>query len=235
MALLPATNLWATPALSIVEDIPLPGRATRFDYQSFDPQTKRLYFAHMGDGEVVVFDTVSRKLIAHLPDFPNATGVLIIPELRRLFVSVPGNHEVAVLDTGSLTVIARIPAGQFPDGLAYAPHVGKVYVSDERGGKEIVINARTNQRIGAIAMDGEVGNTQYDSVSRQILANVQTRNQLIVIDPQADKIVARHPLSGGGGPHGLLIVAPKRLAFVACEADSTLLVVDLDTFAVKQT
>ena len=38
-----------TPVLTKLADVPLPGRATRFDYQSFDPKTKTLFIAHMGD------------------------------------------------------------------------------------------------------------------------------------------------------------------------------------------
>ena len=79
-----------------------------------------------------------------------------------------------------------------------------------------------------------MSNTQYDVGSHQILANVQTRNQIVVIDPVSQKIVGRHALVGGDSPHGLLIVAPKRLAFAACEGNSKLLVVDLETFQVKQ-
>ena len=130
--------------------------------------------------------------------------------------------------------MARIPAGKFPDGLAYSPETGKVFVSDERGGKETVIEAKTNRRLNTIDMGGEVGNTQYDAGAHRILANVQTRNQVVVIDPQTEKIVGRHTLAGGESPHGLLIVADKRLAFAACEGDSKLLVVDLATFEVKQ-
>jgi hypothetical protein len=65
-----ATSLGAgstAPTLVTVADIPLPGRATRFDYQGFDPKTKMLYLSHMGDGELVVFNTESRKVVAHLP------------------------------------------------------------------------------------------------------------------------------------------------------------------------
>jgi hypothetical protein len=36
--------------LKTVADIPLPGGATRFDYQSLDPATGRLYLSHMGGG-----------------------------------------------------------------------------------------------------------------------------------------------------------------------------------------
>ena len=43
--------------LKHVADIPLPGGATRFDYQSLDADAGRLYFSHMGDGKLMVFDT----------------------------------------------------------------------------------------------------------------------------------------------------------------------------------
>jgi YVTN family beta-propeller protein len=224
----------ASSALRTVADIPLPGHASRFDYQSLDPTTKTLYLAHMGDGKLVVFNAKARKVIANLPGFPSVTGVLFVPELHRVFASVPREHEVVVVDTQTLKVTARIPGGEFPDGLAYAPDPHKIFVSDERGGIETVIDAEKNQRIATIDLGGEVGNTQYDPIARQILANVQTRNELVVIDPMTDKIVARHKLTGGSGPHGLLIDAPKRLAFAACEHDAKLLVIDLNTFDVKQ-
>jgi DNA-binding beta-propeller fold protein YncE len=233
-ALLAIHSRAGSPTLSTIVDVPLPGGATRFDYQSFDPKTKMLYIAHMGDGELVVFNTQTRKVIANLSGFPTVTGVLAIPELHRVFASAAGSHEVAVLDTEALKIVARVPAGKFPDGLAYSPETGKVFVSDERGGKETAIDTKTNRRVRTIDMGGEVGNTQYDAGAHHILANVQTRNQVVVIDPQTEKIIGRHALAGGESPHGLLIVATKRLAFAACEGDSKLLVVDLDTFEVKQ-
>ncbi len=159
---------------------------------------------------------------------------MAVPELQRVFVSVPGDREVAVIDVPSLKVVARVPAGEFPDGLAYAPAANRIFVSDERGKREIVIDARTTRSIDTIGLGGEAGNTQYDSVAHQILVNVQTRNQLVVIDPLTAEIVARHPLPGGERPHGLLVVPDKRLAFVACEGDAKLLVVELAAFAVTQ-
>src|SRR5438132_14393757 len=99
--------------LKHVADIPLPGGATRFDYQSLDADAGRLYFSHMGDGELMVFDTRTEKLVSHLPGFPTMTGVLVVPALKRVYGSVTKNHEVAVVDTESLTVVARIPDGRF--------------------------------------------------------------------------------------------------------------------------
>src|SRR6266545_4919891 len=52
----------ATPSagqiqLSTVADVQLPGDTSRWDYQAIDPQSHRLFIAHLGAGEVVVYDT----------------------------------------------------------------------------------------------------------------------------------------------------------------------------------
>jgi hypothetical protein len=52
------------PILRLVADVPLPGSPSRFDYQSFDPTTGRLYIAHMGAGELLAFDTRTRQIVA---------------------------------------------------------------------------------------------------------------------------------------------------------------------------
>ena len=78
-------------------------------------------------------------------------------------------------------------------------------------------------------MGGDVGNTQYDAVSKHIFVNVQTRRQLIEIDPETDKIVARIDLPGAEGNHGLLIEPKQRRAFIACEGNAKLLVLDLES------
>jgi hypothetical protein len=168
-----------------VADIPLPGGTTRFDYQSLDAAAGRLYFSHMGDGELMVFDTEKDKLITRLPGFPTMTGVLVVPSLKRVYGSVTKNHEVAVVDTEALKIIKRISDGKFPDGLAFSPETKKLYVSDESGGVDTVIDTTTNEKLRAIPLGGEAGNTQYDPTSHLIYVAVQTRNQLVAIDPQA--------------------------------------------------
>ena len=43
--------------LTKVADVPMPGPAVRFDYQSLDADHGRLYIAHMNADQLVVFDT----------------------------------------------------------------------------------------------------------------------------------------------------------------------------------
>jgi DNA-binding beta-propeller fold protein YncE len=217
----------AEPLLKKVADIPLPGGTTRFDYASIDPDAHRLYFSHMGDGELMVFDTASEKLIAHLPGFGTMTGVLVVPSLQRVYGSVTKNHEVAVVDAKSLVVLKRIPAGRFPDGLAYSPEAMKLYVSDESGGQDTVVDTKTNTALLSIPLGGEAGNTQYDPTSHLILVAVQTLNQLVAIDPATDKIVAHYDLRMGQHPHGFYVDGPRNEAYISCQDDNKLIVFDL--------
>jgi DNA-binding beta-propeller fold protein YncE len=219
--------------LKPVADIPLPGRPTRFDYQSLDPTTGRLYLSHMEDGEVVVFDTNTNKILANIPGFPTVTGVLVIPSLKSLYASVAHNHEVVVLNTEKLVITKRIKAGNFPDGLAYSPETHKLFVSDENGGVETVIDTQRNDRVNSIAMNGEVGNTQYDPVAHLIYACGQTRDELVAINPETDTIQARYHLRGGGHPHGLAIDDQHRKAYIAGQGDNRLLVFDMKTHTIE--
>lgn len=224
----------AHPFLRQIADIPLPGGATRFDYQSLDPTTGRLYLSHMGDGKLVVFDTRRNKPVTSLAGFPGVTGVLAMPALKEVYASVTGNHEIAVVNTQTLSVEKRIADGRFPDGIAYAPETQKIFVSDEMGCVETVIDTKTNQRVETIPMRGEVGNTQYDPISKRIYACVQTENELVSIDPATDKIEARFFLKGGRHPHGLYIDAERAKAYIACDGNNRLLVFDLKSHAIEQ-
>jgi YVTN family beta-propeller protein len=214
--------------LRTVRDVPLSGGTTRFDYQSFDPNTSRLYIAHLGDGTMVVFDTNKEILVGDVKNLPRVHGILAVPELHRVYASATGSNELAVIDDNTLQVVARAPAGDYPDGIAYAPKVNKIYVSDLHGKTDTVIDAKTNQRLTAISLGGGAGNTQYDSVSEHIFVTVHGQNELAEIDPNKDQVIARHPLPGCSESHGLLIDSEHRLAFIACEGNAKLAVFDLE-------
>jgi YVTN family beta-propeller protein len=220
--------------LTHVADIPLPGRASRLDYESYDPDRHLLFIAHLGDSEVIVFDTQNSSVVARIGSIAAVHGVLVVPEQSRVYASATGSNEVVAIDEATLKITARIPGGVYPDGMAYAPDTRKLYVSDETGRTETVIDTQTNRRTSTIPLDGEVGNTQYDAASRHIFVNVQSRQQLVEIDPSNDEIVARIDLPGAKGNHGLYIVPQRHLAFIACEDNDRLLTLNLLTRRVVQ-
>jgi DNA-binding beta-propeller fold protein YncE len=223
------------PGLKLVREVALPGPANRFDYQSFDPATGRIYMNHMNVGRTIVFDANSNKVITEIMDLPRATGVWAVPSHHQVYVSAAGAHEVAIIDDRTLKVTSRVGGIQFPDGIAYAHGADKVFVSDESGGTDVVIDPNTSKKRSTIELGGEAGNTHYDSVSHCILVAVQTRNQMVAIDPVSERIVQRYDLPGSDHPHGFTLDEDGRLAFISCEGNGALLIVDLRTMKVIQT
>lgn len=211
--------------LKTVATVPLPGGASRLDYASVDSQSHRLYIAHLGGGLVIVFDTKTRHVVKTIAA-PGAHGVLAVPALGRVFATATDSHKLLTIDERTLKVIASAPAGDYPDGIAWDPDRRRVYVSDETGGILTVFGA-AGRRLATVQLGGEAGNVQYDSGSQRVFVDVQSRNDLAVIDPRTERVTRRVALPGCRHPHGLLIDASRRLAFVACDTNATLLTLDL--------
>jgi DNA-binding beta-propeller fold protein YncE len=184
----------------------------------------------MDAGQLLFFD-LRRRRVTRTIAAPGVHGVIAVPELHRLYASATDARQLFTIDSRTGKVIARAPAGRYPDGLAYDPREREVFVSDEVGGIEAVLNA-AGRRTGTVDLGGAAGNVQYDPKSGNVLVAVQSRNDLVVIDPVADRIIRRVPLAGCDHPHGLNVDSPRRLAFVACDGNAALLTLDLNTMKV---
>jgi DNA-binding beta-propeller fold protein YncE len=230
-----ASQLAGEAAFRTVAEVPMPGPAVRFDYQSLDRTTGRLYIAHMNADQLVVFDVKERKTIANLDGFTRVHGIWAVPELGRVYASVTGEKRVDVVDMKTLKVVGQAGPVVYPDGLAYAPGPKRVFVSDEHGDADAVIETQTNRLLKTIPLGGGAGNTVYDPGSRRILVAVHETGELLEIDPGEMLIVGRHILPGIERPHGVSVDAEHRLAFVAGEGNQTLAVVDLTTMKVIAT
>lgn len=221
--------------LTKVTDIPLPGPAVRFDYQSLDRTQGRLYLAHMNADQLVVFDVKKREVIANLNGFPRVHGVWAVPELSRVYASATGEHKLVVVDMKTLKTIATAGPINYPDGIAYAPGPKRVFVSDEHGDADAVVDATTNSLIATIPLGGGAGNTVYDPGSGHILVAVHDKNELVAIDPATAKIIAHYPMPGIESPHGIALDLDGRRAFVAGEENNKVALVDLTKMKVLGT
>ncbi len=215
--------------LTEIADVPMPGPAVRFDYQSLDAEHGRLYISHMNANQLVVFDTKTQQVVANLDGFMRVHGVLAVPEIGRVYASVTGDRKVAAVDMQTLKIIGTSGPVTYPDGLAYSPAAKRIFVSDEHGGVDAVLDTANNKLLASIPLGGGAGNTVYDPGSGHILVAVHGKNDLVSIDPASMKIVSRSPLPGIRNPHGIALDLDSRLAFIAGEENHSLAVFDLKT------
>jgi DNA-binding beta-propeller fold protein YncE len=214
--------------LQVVGDFPLTGSASRFDYASMDPSRDVLWLAHMGDGSVEAFDVKADRVTLTVPISPSASVRGILVARGKVYAAAQGLGAVVVLDAADGKRVATIPGGDV-DGLAYDPTTQRIFVSDEGGGRDVVIDACADRAIGGVALGGEAGNTQYDEVSHHILVGVQTRDQLVEVDPAALKVVRRYALPGCHSSHSVAVDAEARAAYVGCQQNARVVRLGLRT------
>lgn len=214
--------------LRIVTDIPLNGGTTRFDYESLDPQRRRLFIAHMGDDSVVAVDVDRRRVLGIVQQTRRVRGVLVVPALRRVFAAAEADGAVIAIDEGTLHVLRRIRAGDV-DGLAYDPKIKRLFVSDEAGAAVTVIDAVSLTRLTSIHIGGEAGNTVFDNQAGRIMTADQSTNALVIIEPSSGAIERRIPLPGCAQAHGVAIDGQSQRAFIACQGNAMLVAVDLNS------
>ena len=216
--------------LKTVATVPLPGGASRLDYASVDSQRHRLFIAHLGGGLVIVFDTKTRRVVKTIPA-PGAHGVLVVPELGRVFATATDSHELLTIDERTLKVVARAPAGDYPDGIAWDPgSPPRVRLGRNRRRRDGIQRRRQSARDRPARRRG-----RKRPVRRRLAP--RARGRPVAKRPRRDRPAfrARHAPRGATRlptSHGLLIDAPKRLAFVACDGNAALLTLDLDRLKV---
>jgi len=222
-------------ALRTVGQISLPGDTSRFDYASLDPQRGLLFIAHLGASEVVEVDVRANRVVRTIRNVSEVHGVLVVPALHRVYATATGSNQMISLDENTGAVLTTSPTGDYPDGLAYDPHRNTVWTTNETGRSETVIDAATGAVRGTVILGSDVGNVVYDPQTDRMMVDAQSRNELAVIDPTTLGITRHVALPGCEHDHGLALDPANRLAFIACDANATLLTVDLNTWRVTGT
>jgi DNA-binding beta-propeller fold protein YncE len=205
----------------------MPGPAVRFDYQDVDTDHRRLYIAHLGANRVVAVD-VDRLTVAGTVDkTAGVHGVRVAPDLDRVFATATDSDQVVAIQASSLAVAGRTATGRFPDGVAYDSTNRAVFVSNKDDGSETVLDASTLAVRRTVRLAGEVGNVIWDRAEQRMLVAARTPEQLLLLDPDTGQVTGRVDLPGCSGAHGVAVDPATHTAFVACERNARLAVVDL--------
>lgn len=179
----------------------------RFEFQAIDPRTRLLFIAHTGpsperesqvnsafdldtgmktDGNVVVFDTVHKKIVDLLP-IPQVTGLVVASDLHKVFAADSHDSRVFVIDEETFTYTSfALQHFDHPNALEYdardhlllvsnpgmPAHPSTSLVIARKNQNITIVDALTNRIRGRIALgiDGKwgdaIGYLRYDPALR---------------------------------------------------------------------
>ena len=210
-----------------VSETTLSGGPVRFDYTALDAERGRLFIAHMGAGELIEVDVRAHAVVRTLPNLPDIHGVIVVPEKHRVYATATANNQLVAIDEDSGQVVFRAPTDTYPDGLAYDPIRHTVWTTNESAGTQTVIDADSGAFRATVPLGGEVGNVVYNPSTDRMVVAVQGRNDLALVDPVSFAVRVRIPTPGCDHPHGQVLDVTDQVMFVGCEANATMVTVDL--------
>ena len=191
------------PGYSILNKIKLPGDGG-WDYLSVEETgTGRLFVSH---GTMVqVVDLKTGQLSATINDTPGVHGIAIATDLNKAFISVGRNASVKVVDLKTLATIADVKVtGENPDAIMYDKFSGKVFVFNGRTSNATAIDAKTNEVIGTIALEGKPEFPVSDN-NGNVFVNIEDKSLISVIDAKTLKVTKSWPIAPGEEASGLAL------------------------------
>ena len=212
-----------------------------FDFMSMDTQTHLLFIAHSGpatdreqqvnpqfnpatdakyDGNVVVFDTVQKKVVALL-NIPQVAGIVVAQDLHKVYAADANDNLIYAIDEKTMHYSPiSLQDNDSPDGVAYDQPDHLILVSDpgipptpdsniieRKNQNETIINASTDKVVARIPLgvDGQwgddVGHVRYDPglhrafVAVQQLADPNSPNPNLLPPPGTAWLVEFDPVT----------------------------------------
>jgi DNA-binding beta-propeller fold protein YncE len=227
---------YTPPLLGVLHkrgDVRLPGavgslyRPSRLDEAEFDPATRRVYVAHQREGAVDVVDVAGMRVVGTVTGIPHVHALRLAADLGKLFATATIDDQVVTIDIAGLRVTGRTATGRFPDSMAYDAVHHLLIVSNRQDGSDTIIDARTGTVVRTVALGTQVGEAVYDPTSGDVLVAVDRPDELVAVDASTGAVRGHSLLPGCVGPHGVAVDGPAGVAFVACQTNHRLAMVDL--------
>jgi DNA-binding beta-propeller fold protein YncE len=180
----------------------IPYATGKFDFLEIDGARRRLLAAHEKSGTADFFDLKTYQLLARVETGP-AVDIAPDPVSGSYFVSASEQKKVVVVDGDAFKVLKEIPMDGELDALLFDPANRRVYVTNDEGSHVWSIDADSGKVASTIDIPGAPEYMLYDSKADRIYLNIKGTNEIVVIDPSKDTIVAHWPTAPATKPHGL--------------------------------
>jgi YVTN family beta-propeller protein len=194
-----------------------------WDAISADEPTGRLFVSH---GTMVqVVDESNGNLLGTIPDTKGVHDVALADDLNKGFTSNGRDSSVTVFDLQSLKVLDKINIGaRNPDAILYDPFTHRVFTFNGGSSNSTVIDAKTDEVIGTIPLNGKPEFAVTDGAGR-IYVNLEDKSQIAVIDPSSMQVLNVWSISPGESPTGIALDNESRRLFSVC-GNETMVILD---------
>jgi DNA-binding beta-propeller fold protein YncE len=216
LGLAPAQAAAGSSGLHVVGKIAGPDGG--WDYASFDPARDRVYVAH--GSSVFMIDAATGKATPNFAAGNHLHAVVPVPNSNLIVTTNSGDMTAKIIDARTGKLITSIPMPKDTDSAIYDPHTGTVAVIGGDGGTITLVDPKTAKTVAQIMEGGQLEYAVPDGRGR-LFINDEQKNEIVVVDLDARKVVAHWPMAGCMRPTGLAYVSGHRL-ISSCQSVATI-------------
>lgn len=191
------------------------GGAGGWDYLALDQSAQHLYVSR--SDRVIVLDAHDGKQVGVIDGLSGVHGIALADDLHRGFISNGHANTVTVFDPATLKVMQTVDVGaKDPDAILYDPFSQRVFTFNGDSNDASVIDAASGKLLGHVALPGRPEFAVSDGQGH-VFDNIESKNELVEIDPRAMKVTAVWPLKDCDSPSGLAIDVAHHRLFSVCQ------------------
>jgi YVTN family beta-propeller protein len=211
------------PGYHLVDSIQI-GGVGRWDYAAYDATNKVLYVSHVD--EIDAIDPNAKTTLATMPAH-GSHGIVVATEFNRGFFTNGKSNTVSVFDLKTHATIQEVTVGQKPDAIVYDSATKRIFAMCGGSDAISVLDAATGLVLGSIDLGGGPEFGVADGKGH-VFVNLEDKNETLMLDAKAMKILHRWKLGGGEAPAGMAMDIKHNRLFVGCH-NSKMIVLDAKT------
>jgi len=211
---------------TLEQTIPLEGVKGEFDHFALDAAKQRLFLAASGNGTVEVMDLAAGKKVQEIGGLKEPHGLLFLPDSKELVVASGGDGKCIFYDD-SLKPVASVDGMPDADNIRYDAKTKKIYVAYGEGAIA-VIDASTHKKVGEIALKKHPEFFELEQNGPRIFVNVPGTQDVVVIDRQGLRELAKWPIKGEANIP-LALDEPEHRLYVVTRKPAKLFVIDTES------
>ncbi len=190
---------------------------TAFDHGAFEPESRRVFIAHMARDRLEVVEADTNRHVATLDGFPEAAGV--VAGEGCVLVTSRGSASMAWVDARTLETRAVLNTGPRPNGVAFVSPLNAAAVAcigDETHKPQLQVLGLEGKRRWSIDLPGRPRWCAIDANAERVFLAIREPSMVLVARlPELNAV--QHWLLPSGGAHGLDIDHGAGLLYVACD------------------
>ncbi len=195
-----------------------PGSA--FDHGAFEPESRRVFIAHMARDRLEVVDADTGQHLATLASFPEAAGVAAGEGC--VLVTNRGSASLAWVDAHTLKTRLVLDTGPRPNGVAFVSPLRAAVVAcigDETHKPQLQVLGLEGDRRWTIDLPGRPRWCVVDAKAERVFLAIREPSMVLVARlPELNAV--QHWWLPSGGAHGMDINHGADLLYVACDGGS---------------